>query len=545
MPLTKQQNKELRKRYEEHSQFIYKATLESLVKETSQEQELRIKQLLKPENYGIFFDYYFGIDTPIPMADSRSAWYHIDTYNELYKQNFITLFNLIFRGGAKSTHANMGYPLALKQSCLARFFLVVGINEERAKMLLQDLQLQLDNNNRIINDFGVQKSYGSWSDGVFQTEDRCTFMALGLNQPFRGLRANGVRLEYVSIDDCEDKKTALNQDLTSEYAEKITADIQGAFSTRSERMIINNNFITDTGFIANIMKRKGINPKHLNTKTNNTFQHKRTSVHIVNLTDKFYSEISKDNNDWQPSWRERYTKEACIRKIEDYSNDLAVLSGEFYNTPVKVGRLFKPEWIKWIKPKALADYDLLLGYWDFSYTVNGDTKAFALIGITEGNIHVLDVFCRHCDIADALEYHFVNAKKRYKHNGSQIYYYDASVAQEAIYTPILTKAAMQYNSFFIPLAEHSTTDKYIRISATLTNAFRSGKLSFAQAIKDTADWQEAELQLLGFEKGAKLHDDFPDALEAAIRIATSQFVANYENEEFKPIIKQRKRGGNY
>lgn len=542
--MTKNEYKELLSRYKQKTEFINSCTIDSLTVETEQEQEARIKRLLKPENYDLFFDYYFGINAPIPMADSRSAKYHVDIYKDLYYNPFITLFNCVFRGGAKSTHANMGYPLALKQSKLARFFLTVGINEDRAIMLLQDIQAQLEANNRIIKDFGVQKTYGSWADAQFETNDKCTFMALGLNQPMRGLRANGVRLEYVSIDDCEDLKTSLNTSLVQEYAKKITADIQGAFSINSERTIINNNFITDTGLVAEVMKKKGFKPKTIDTKRNNVISNEYAKIHIVNLTDKFYDNVSVENQeDWEPSWKERYSKVACLRKIKQYSNDLAVLSGEFYNTPIKVGKLFKTEWIKWVKPKPLNEYDLLIGHWDFSYTTNGDTKAFVLLGIDQNHLTVLDIFCRHCDISDALEYHFTNAIQWQKKNPSTIYFFDASVAQGAIYADILAKASLQYKSFNIPLPEHSTVDKYIRISATLINAFRSGRLLWSEKIQQSGDWQEAELQLLGFEKGTKLHDDFPDTLEAAVRIANTQFSSFDTNEDNKPIIKPRKRGG--
>ncbi|MDR2423375.1 MAG: hypothetical protein LBD59_01450, partial [Prevotellaceae bacterium] len=167
--MTKKEIAELEKRFLERSQFVYKATLETLDRETPEQQEARIKRLLKPQNYGEFFNYYFGKDTPVPLADCDCAWYHTDVYKQLYDKPFITLFNLIFRGGAKSTHANLGYPFALKQAGLAKFFLVVGANELRAAMLLQDLQVQFECNNRIINDFGTQKLGGSWADGQFQT----------------------------------------------------------------------------------------------------------------------------------------------------------------------------------------------------------------------------------------------------------------------------------------------------------------------------------------------------------------------------------------
>ena len=257
--MTKSEYKELLQRFKDQTRFINKATLDDLVEETPEEQEARVKHLLKPENYGEFFNYYFGKDTPLPLADSDCAWFQKDVYKELYSDAYRTIFNLIFRGGAKSTHANLGYPFALKQSGKSSFFLVVGANEVRAAMLLQDLQVQFESNNRIIKDFGLQKSYGNWADGLFETTDRCTFMSLGIDQPFRGLRQNGVRLEYASIDDIEDRKRSMNTVLTAEYVDKVTGDIQGAFSKRSERTIINNNYFTDTGFIAGLLKKKGFN----------------------------------------------------------------------------------------------------------------------------------------------------------------------------------------------------------------------------------------------------------------------------------------------
>ncbi len=544
--MTKTELKELLERFKTQTRRINKATLEDLIEETPEEQGARIKHLLKPENYGAFFNYYFGKDTPIPLADSECAWFHTDVYKKLYNNAFITLFNLIFRGGAKSTHANLGYPFALKQSEKASFFLVVGANELRAAMLLQDLQVQFEANNRIIKDFGVQKSYGNWTDGMFETTDRCTFMSLGIDQPFRGLRANGVRLEYASVDDIEDRKRSMNTVLTSEYVDKVTGDIQGAFSKRSERTIINNNYFTDTGFIAGLLKKKGYKPKKLNTKRNFVKKEKYSSIYLVNLTTRYYEDIEANPEcEWEPSWKERYSKEDCLRKIEQHKNDKATLSNEFYNTPIKVGRMFKPKMIKWVDPRPLSEYMLLVGFWDFSYTSQGDTKAFALIGCTETDYTLLNIFCRNCDISDALYYHFSNSIKWQKKNPSFISFYDANVAQRAVYEPVLTSASRRYHSFSIPLATHNTTDKYTKISTTLQNAFGSGKMFFSRKIEEHPDWEEASLQLFSFEKGCKTHDDFPDALAEALIQTQLLFAVDEEddNEENKPIIGRKKRGG--
>ncbi|MFV0500064.1 MAG: hypothetical protein ACK5MH_00545 [Bacteroidales bacterium] len=513
--------------------------------ETEQEQEARIKRLLKPENYDLFFDYYFGINAPIPMADSRSAKYHVDIYKDLYYNPFITLFNCVFRGGAKSTHANMGYPLALKQSKLARFFLTVGINEDRAIMLLQDIQAQLEANNRIIKDFGVQKTYGSWADAQFETNDKCTFMALGLNQPMRGLRANGVRLEYVSIDDCEDLKTALNPNLIQEYADKITGDIQGAFSIQSERTIINNNLITNTGLVAKVMKKKGFDPKAIDTKRNNVISNKYAKIHIVNLTDKFYDKVSEENMaDWEPSWKERYSKEACLRKIEQYKTDPAILSGEFYNTPIKVGKRIKESMIKMVKPKPFSSYIVIVGNWDFAYSDSACFKALATLGVSELGLTCIDVFCRQqADINAALDYHYTQANKIIRLNQSTIFFYDASVSQECIYEKQVYNAALKHKSIVIPLPQKSHTDKFTKIDTVVVGTLLSGMLNFSEDLLHNPDWEEAKNQMLNFEKGGKYFIDFPDTLADAILQAQEYLNFSSSNEDNKPIIKPKKRGG--
>lgn len=547
--MTKKEYEELLKRFREKSDFINKATIETIIKETPEEQEARIKMLLEPDNYGLFFNYYFGKETPVPMADCDCAWYHTAIYKDLYYESYITLFNLIFRGGAKSTHANMGYPFALKQSGIAKFFLTVGANEPRAAMLLQDIQVQFECNNRIIKDFGMQKSYGSWADGQFETTDRCTFMALGIDQPFRGLRLNGVRLEYASIDDVEDKKKAKNKALVREYTEKITGDIQGAFSKRSERTIINNNYFVENGMIASVAKKKGFDLKKLSTKENLVLKEKYATLYLINLTTKYYEQINEKNKkDWRPSWEERYSHDDCLRKKEQYEHDKETLSGEFYNTPINVGKRIKKDMIRMVKPKPLDQYIVIVGNWDFAYSNSACYKALAVLGVSDMRMTCLDIFCQQTDIEVALEYHFKRAKKIVKINGATIFYYDGSVSQEAVYEPILVRAARKYKSFCIPLPQKSTLDKYDKIDTVVVSALVSGLLDFSEELEHNPDWEEAKNQLLNFEKGGSYAVDFPDSLADAIRMIQDYLTGGETEDDDQdtvnaPIIGKRELGG--
>lgn len=543
--MTKKEHQELLDRFIAQSDFIRRATVDSIKKETTQQQEDRIEYLFRPENYGEMFNYYFGKDTTIPMADSDCAWYHNSIYKDLYNQDFITLFNLIFRGGAKSTHANMGYAFGLKQTKKAMFQLVVGANEVRAAMLLQDLQVQFENNERIIKDFGLQKSYGNWADGQFETTDRCTFMALGIDQPFRGLRQNGVRLEYVSLDDLEDKKKSFNKSLVKEYADKVTGDIQGAFSINSERAIINNNYFTEKGLVYELAKRKGFDLKKIDTKQNVIRKEKYASLYIVNLTTKYYDQL-KQTDDWEPSWRERYSKPDCIRKVDQYEHDKETLSGEFYNTPINAGKRIKKQWIRMVKPKPFDEYIVIVGNWDFAYSDQACYKALATIGVRDLHMTCIDLFCRQtADIETCLEYHYTQAKKIVQINGSTIYYFDGSVSQETIYYPILIRAAIKHKSISIPISQKSVTDKYTKIDTTLVSVLSTGLLDFSEELEENPDWEEAKAQMLNFEKGGKYPVDFPDALTDAILKAQEYLNKDDQddNSSNAPVTGEDERGG--
>jgi len=543
--MTKKEYRELLERYKLRTAEIGRSTIDNIVGETSQAQEIRIARLLKPENYGELFNYYFGKDTPIPLADSDCAWFHNAVYRDLYNEPFMTLFNLIFRGGAKSTHANLGYPLALKQCGLSKFFLTVGINEVRAIILLQDLQVQFEANHRIIRDFGEQKVYGGWAEGQFETKDRCNFMALGLDQPVRGLRAYGSRLDYVSIDDVEDRKRSLNTSLVNEYADKITGDIQGAFGKRSERTIINNNYFVENGIMGALLRKKGFNFRKVDTRRNQVLTQKYAKVYLVNLTTKYYThvEANPQADDWEPSWKERTTREECIRKIEQYKNDRATLSNEFYNTPIKTGKRIKDAMIRMVKPKKLGQYLCIIGNWDFAYSTTAAYKALATLAVDETGITVIDIFCRQAaTIDEALAYHYTRANALMRQNDAVLFFYDASVAQEAVYSQTIVMAARRYKSYVIPLPQKSITDKFTKIDTVLVGALTSGILSFSEDLEQNPDWADAKEQLLNFEKGSKFPVDFPDALTDAI-IQAQNYVNLTGEEDAPPVFGKRKRGG--
>lgn len=112
-------------------------------------------------------------------------------------------------------------------------------------------------------------------------------------------------------------------------------------------------------------------------------------------------------------------------------------------------------------------------------------KAGWAIGIKGINITAIDLFCRQSNIEVALQYHFSMCKRIATKNGALLLYYDASVAQEAVYEPVWLRAAKQYKSMNIPMPQKSSTDKYTKIDTTLSSVFVAGIIAFSKTLLQT------------------------------------------------------------
>lgn len=502
--------------FSERSKFLRSATYENLTKETENEQEARIKKLLKPQNYNAFFDYYFGINAPQPLADAPCAKFHQSTYIKVFNDEHIIQFRRWFRGAAKSIHTNVGNVMHLKENNKLFFGLLIGLNGDMAKLLLADLQMHLESNERIIKDFGLQMSYGNWSDGEFETMDGRFFKSLGLNQPFRGLRRGEYRPDFASVDDCEDRKVAKNKAIVKERGEKITGDLVKAFHLRRGRLVIPNNYIV----------KGGLND-YLVSKFKNSSHFDMSSVNLR-------------NKDGSPSWDERYT----LEMVDDIDNktDFFTSQREDYNTPIEEGKVIKEKWLRY-EGVPRRGVDFFVGFWDLSYVKDGDYKAYALIGVKGSKMYLLDVFCRQCELPVAVDWHYETLKERRKKDIYPNDYYDATAAQKNVFAPVWFAGAKRNKIFEVPMASlNQRVDKHLRIEATLVNVFFNGTLVINEKLKGNSDWENAKTQLLAFEKGTTSPDDFPDALENAVRIAEGAF--SMDSEEWgEPVFGQRVRKG--
>ncbi len=525
--MTKSEFEAIKERYFILSKQIKECTSGSIVKETTDQQQERIKHLLKPENYIDFFDYYFGVNSGLPLADARSSQFHNSSYQKVFHNRKIRQFREWYRGAAKSIHTNVGNILHLKENDELFFAILIGANEGLSKILLSDLQAHMESNERLIKDFGQQLSYGNWADGEFQTKDGRFFKALGLNQPFRGLRFGQYRPDFASVDDCEDRERANNPKQIRKYGEKITGDLKKAFHKERGRLIVPNNYIVKDGLL-DFLKEKWKDNKNLDIS--------RVDLATKNIT----RENCRTDLDWEPSWPERYTRADVIEVVED--DDYYTSQREDFNNPIEEGKLFKAEEVIYTSIAENEVFDGILDHWDLSYTGPGDYKAGVLLGIKGMKLFVLEVFCERCEINSAMEVRAQWYRKYLRKGYNLLGFFDATAAQQAVYTPIILQAANDNKCPNIPIGLHQEGDKHNRIAAGIRNALFRKILFWDESLK-TRSKEHFDIFMklfLAFEKGTTANDDPPDTLERAITLAQEYFGYDDKPGSSKPTFGKKK-----
>jgi hypothetical protein len=361
-----------KQRYEK---LVQQLTAETTINpyETRKEQEERIARAK--------VDYEYFVDTYFPhYAQDRCAEFHLSTADLIRKNKFCKLLLGWGRGLAKSTHMNILVPLWLWINGDLKVMLLIGQNNEKANVLLSDLQAEFSGNQRLIHDFGQQMQEGSWEEGRFVTKNDCAFFALGMGQSPRGLRHRQYRPDYIVGDDLDTKIVTKNPKRVREYANWICEDLIPCCDKRGGRYIqVNNVFAPHTILTEVRDTRKG-------------FQ---------------YIQVDATDQNGNPTWYQKYTRE-YYEKLQDDIGTLSFMS-EFNNQPYAEGTTFTQDMIQWKELPPLKKYDRIIGQWDVAYSDSptADYNAIRIWGARKGEYHLIDCFVKQCKMAAAIEWMYV------------------------------------------------------------------------------------------------------------------------------------------
>ena len=480
----RQVSAELLKRWDERVSLITRTTFDlGECEETKEERVRRAK-----EDYNYFVRTYFS-----HIAPCDSAKFHLDAAKYIAGHPRARALFEWARGHAKSTHMGCLIPLWIlaRGENLFRFIVLVSSSNDNAKGLLADLQAELANNEAYIQDFGIKADKGTeWTSGKFSLADGTTFVAIGRGQSPRGLKKNGQRPDYILIDDIDEDGLSNNESRVRKAYNWVMGPLYGTMAGGRGRLIM----------------------------VGNRFAKNMILAHFANIKNLYHTRVNIIDSKGNPSWG--YYSREDIQAMRDEQGEIS-FAREYLNNPIEEGAVFKPEWMRYTKILPLKDYVKIIAYTDpsFKSTKANDYKATILVGKTkEGYYHVLKAYAGQCSVAEMVAWHYdiemwIARKKGRK---PPRYYMEANFIQDLLLKEFKDEGIAR-GGRQIPITpdKRKKPDKYSRIE-TMQPLFERGFVLFNEEERDSEGLKILIDQLLATEKGSRLHDDAPDALESAI-----------------------------
>lgn len=441
--------------------------------ETPDEKEKRMKRL--KDNPVEWCKYYFPKYTTAEFAP-----FHIKAINRWIKNDRWYEVRAWSRELAKSTIAMME-DMYLMLNEKAKNKLLISSSYDAAERLLKPYKINLEVNQRIINDYGKQINIGSWEDGDFTSRMGFSFMAVGAGQSPRGNRKEEVRPDILDFDDIDTDEEVLNPAIIKkkwnwiEQAAIPTVSVSGNIRIR-----FNGNIIAKDTCITRAIE-------------------KADHHEIINIRDKNGKSTWKKNSEAHIDW--------LLKKISYFS-----AQKEYFNNPISEGTVFTEMHYKKLPP--LDKYKFLICYIDLSYKPGkkNDYKAATLLGKYKYEYHIRKAFLRQCTTRELVL--GLIAIKNFVAGKTNIYFYAEEVFISDIFIKEMNDMCRKYKVQITIIGDtRKKPDKFHRIESNLEPVNTNGELYLDEDEKDNPDMKVLDEQFRAIEKGSSAHDDGPDSVE--------------------------------
>ena len=472
----KLKDKQAIKRYEE---LIQRITSNNQINpfETDTEKQQRLNRAKTDFKY--FVETYFK-----HYAESETPFFHIRIARKVKRNPKYKGWLKWARGHAKSVCATVLLPLWLYINEEVHYMVVVGQNEDKAKILMSDIMAELEFNPLFINDFGVQRKVNSkWEEGYFVAAGGLKAKAIGMGQDPRGLRSVADRPDYIVADDWESKETAKNPKRQDEYAEWFLRGVIPTMDNKNRRVLIAQNHWTPRMIFSKIVEEN--------------------EGWDVDRLDGY------DPVTYEPVWKEKYDR-WFFKEIEQEIGTIRALA-EYNNTPHIEGKLFTDEMIQWTKLPQLRTMQAIVGRWDvaFAGSKTSDYNAIRIWGLKDGKKYLIDCFVKQSKVKEALNW-IADFQMNLPNNIKCQIGFEAQFWNEEIYRNITEVESDKKINLNLVKIERRKGNKYDAILEMLVQ-YQNSRIYYNEQLKSHNDTQVGLAQLKGIEPGYKSHDDAPDA----------------------------------
>ncbi len=388
---------------------------------------------------------------------------------------------------AKTTVCAFGY--VLHQICFGRrHFIIIGSDtEDLASDLTGYLYLELLYNERLHQDFGELVRPNKSVDDFFTLND-IRVKARGRGQRLRGLKHKQWRPDLIILDDLENDINVRNPEIVQQILDWVKSAVYPALDAGGNLMIIG------------------------------TILRWRSALHLMltspeepycHFQRRIYRALEEDGSSL---WEARHP--VARLKLQKQLMGTAAFNREKMNEPAPESGFFEEEWIHYYHPDSLKDRELVVvGFFDPSLETgaNADYKALVTIGFDRQEMvfYVMDAFIQKTTLEQTLRAAF---------NRHREYSYAVLGVEDNLFQRLLLK---EFERLGIELGQvlpiKGVTQRLAKETrvASLSPLLERGKIRFIRGHSD----QELLVEQLLYFPSKTLHDDGPDALEGALRLA--------------------------
>lgn len=437
--------------------------------------ELKFKRIRESEQHPLIFGRHY-----LPhYLNKKSAHFHKEILDLAMINEDMAI--AAPRGHAKSTNISLLYPLWCTCFRKKRFIVIISDTATQANEFLDAVRIELEENQKITDDFGCLIGKRKWTGSDFVTAHGVKVIAKGTGSQTRGLRYRQLRPDLTLVDDPENDEMVMSGEQRNKTFNWLTRNLSNCLDPNTGQLIVLGTLIHGDCLLAKLLK----NPAFIR---------------------RIYRAIDKNGNAlWPDMWP--------LEKLEKKKNQIGSLAfnTEFMNNPLDPdSMIFNPDWFKYYEPSNIEGIPM-----DIFMAVDpslgrkerGDYSAIITIGINREDmrIYVLDA-----DISRITPRKLIDkiANKFFAFTPIRIAI--ESVAFQEVLKEWLDELSRE-KGWYLPTMElQHRSDKVMRISR-LSPLFERGEIFLRR------DQTRLLEQLEFFPKGD--HDDGPDALEMAVDIA--------------------------
>ncbi len=410
---------------------------------------------------------------------------------------------------AKTTVCTFGY--VLHQICFKRrHFIIIGSDtDDLASDLTGYLYLELLYNERLHQDFG-ELVKGNRAVDDFVTLNDIRVKARGRGQRLRGLKHKQWRPDLIILDDLENDINVRNPEIVQQILDWVKSAVYSSLDATGSLLIIGT--ILRWKSALHLLLTSGEEP-------------------YCHFQRRLYRAVQEDGSSL---WEARHPVERLKRQKQMMGT--VAFNREKMNEPTPEGGFFQEDWIHYYHPDSLKDRNLMVvGFFDPSLETGAgaDYKAVVTVGWDRQEMvfYVMDAFIQRTTLEQTLRAIF---------NRHQKYAYALLGVEDNLFQRLLLKEfdhLGQERGLLLPLkgVTHRVA-KETRVAA-LSPLLERGKIRFIRGHSD----QELLVEQMLYFPSRTMHDDGPDALEGAIRLA--QELPAGELPRYEPVKSRHFQAG--